>query len=99
MILESRAHAIDEQPLVLGIGDDAAPVERAAGLRSPARPAGVSRSHCTLLRRDGIVIVRDHSRYGSFINGERVDGEAELGAGDRLRLGTPGIVLELVSVA
>ena len=98
LILESRAHAIDEQPLVLGAGDDAAP---AAGRRLvlSGRPAGVSRSHCTLLRRDRIVIVRDHSRYGSFVNGERVDGEAELGAGDRLRLGTPGVVLELVAVA
>jgi hypothetical protein len=98
VILESRAHAIDDQPLVLGLGDDAVP---AAGRRLAlsGRPAGVSRAHCTLQRRDGVVIVRDHSRYGSFVNGERVDGEAELGAGDRLRLGTPGVVLELVSVA
>jgi pSer/pThr/pTyr-binding forkhead associated (FHA) protein len=44
-------------------------------------------------------MVRDHSRYGTFVNGERVDGEAVLGAGDRLRLGTPGIVLDLVAVA
>jgi pSer/pThr/pTyr-binding forkhead associated (FHA) protein len=42
--------------------------------------------------------VRDHSRYGTFLNGERVAGEAELGAGDRLRVGTPGVVLELVAV-
>jgi hypothetical protein len=27
-----------------------------------------------------------------------VDGEAVLGAGDRLRVGTPGVVLELVAV-
>lgn len=98
VILESRAHAIDEQPLVLGLAGATAP---AAGRRLAlsGRPAGVSHSHCTLLRRDGVVIVRDHSRYGSFVNGERVDGEAVLGAGDRLRLGTPGVVLELVSVA
>jgi pSer/pThr/pTyr-binding forkhead associated (FHA) protein len=42
--------------------------------------------------------VRDHSRYGSFVNGERVERETELGAGDRLRVGTPGVVLELVTV-
>lgn len=99
VIRESRAHAIDEQPLVLGLEDGGA--EPAAGRRLAltGRPAGVSRSHCTLQRRDGIVIVRDHSRYGSFVNDERVDGEAQLGAGDRLRLGTPGVVLELVAVA
>jgi len=99
VILESRAHAIDEQPLVLGQGEADAAAAKARRLVLTGRPAGVSRSHCTLLRRDGTVIVRDHSRYGSFVNDERVDGEAVLGAGDRLRLGTPGVVLELVAVA
>lgn len=94
VILDGRAHAIDERPLVLGLGTGAG---RRLVLTGP--PTGVSRAHCTLLRRDGSVIVLDHSRYGSFVNGERVDGEAVLGAGDRLRLGTPGIVLELVAVA
>ena len=98
VILESRAHAIDEHPLVLGLGDAAAPSD-GRRIALSGWPAGVSRSHCTLQRRDGTVIVRDHSRHGSFVNGERVDGEAVLGAGDRLRLGTPGIVLELVAVA
>jgi len=99
VILEGRAHSIDEYPLVLGLGaDDAAlAVGRRLALAGPA--AGISRSHCSLMRRDGNVFVRDHSRYGTFVNGERVDGEAALGAGDRLRIGTPGIVLELVAVA
>jgi pSer/pThr/pTyr-binding forkhead associated (FHA) protein len=54
--------------------------------------------HCTLVAERGRALVRDHSRYGTFLNGERVEGEAELGAGDRLRVGTPGVVLELVTV-
>ena len=94
VILNGRAHAIDEHPLQLGIGDG--PGRRLA-LSGPL--AGVSRLHCTLLRRDGLAVIRDHSRYGSYVNGERVDGEAVLGVGDRLRLGTPGIVLDLVAVA
>ena len=60
--------------------------------------AGVSRSHCTLVEEGGLVQVRDHSRYGTYVNGERVSGSASLAAGDRLRVGTPGIVLELVAV-
>ena len=60
--------------------------------------SGISRMHCTLLAERGRALVRDHSRYGTFVNGERVAGEAELGAGDRLRVGTPGVVLELVTV-
>jgi predicted component of type VI protein secretion system len=54
--------------------------------------------HCTLQRRDGSVVVRDHSRHGTFVNGERAEGETVLSAGDRLRVGTPGVVLELVTV-
>jgi hypothetical protein len=94
VILNGRAHAIDERPLQIGLGDGSG---RRLALSGPQ--AGVSHSHCTLLRRDGVAVVRDHSRYGSFVNGERVDGEAVLEVGDRLRLGTPGIVLDLVAVA
>ncbi len=94
VILHGRAHAINEHPLQLGLGDG--PGRRLA-LDGPL--AGVSRLHCTLLLRDGSAVIRDHSRYGSFVNGERVDGEAVLGVGDRLRLGTPGVVLDLVAVA
>ncbi len=99
LILESRAHAIDDQPLELGLGEGEAGAKKGRRLALSGQPAGVSRSHCTLLRRGGSVIVRDHSRYGSFVNDEKVDGEAVLGAGDRLRLGTPGVELELVAVA
>ena len=85
MILGGRAHAIDERPLVIGAG---AGEGRRIALAGAGE--GISRSHCTLLRERGRALVRDHSRYGTFVNGERVEGEAELGAGDRLRVGTPG---------
>lgn len=93
VVLDGRAHPIDERPLVVGNG---AGEGRRIALEGPT--AGISRSHCTLLRQDGAVVVRDHSRYGTYVNGERVDGEAVLGAGDRLRIGAPGVVLELVAV-
>jgi predicted component of type VI protein secretion system len=92
-VFEGRAHAIDTEPLVVGAGSGDG---RRIALAGSAE--GVSRMHCTLSRRDGHALVRDHSRYGSFVNGERVEGEAELGAGDRLRVGTPGVVIELVAV-
>jgi hypothetical protein len=90
-ILAGRAYAISEEPLVVGAGDG-------EGRRIAVAGAGISRLHCTLLRDGGRALVRDHSRYGSFVNGEQVAGEMELGAGDRLRVGTPGVVLELVAV-
>ena len=92
-ILAGRAYAISEEPLVVGAGEG--PGRRIA---IPGVVAGISRQHCTLVAERGRAIVRDHSRYGTFVNGERVEGEAELGAGDRLRVGTPGVVLELVTV-
>jgi hypothetical protein len=92
VIQDGRAHAIGPQPLVVGAG--AGP-----GRRLPlAAGAGISRQHCALVAQDGAVLVRDTSRYGTWVNGERVDGEAVLAAGDRLRVGTPGVVLELVAV-
>lgn len=92
-VFEGRAHLIDVEPLVVGTG---AGDGRRIALAGTAE--GISRAHCTLTRRDGHALVRDHSRYGTFVNGERVEGEAELGAGDRLRIGTPGVVIELVAV-
>jgi pSer/pThr/pTyr-binding forkhead associated (FHA) protein len=42
------------------------------------------------VRRNGEVVVEDHSRYGTFVNDRRVSEEATLKAGDVLRIGTPG---------
>lgn len=93
VIQDGKAHAIDERPLIIGHG---AGDGRRIALAGPG--AGISRRHCTLQWQGGAVVVRDHSRYGTFVNGERVEGEATLGAGDRLRVGAPGVVLELVTV-
>ena len=88
-----RAHAIDERGIVIGHGPGEGRRIALAGTGE-----GISRLHCTLERAGGRARVRDHSRYGTFVNGERVRGEAELGAGDRLRVGSPGVVFELVAV-
>jgi hypothetical protein len=93
VVLDGRAHAIDDRPLVVGLGEG---VGRRIALGGSGE--GISRVHCTLLHDRGRTIVRDHSRYGTFVNGARVDGEAEVGAGDRLRVGSPGFMLELVAV-
>jgi hypothetical protein len=50
------------------------------------------------VRRNGSVIVEDHSTYGSFVNEERVVGNTVLTVGDRLRLGSPGVTLELIQM-
>lgn len=93
VLYAGRAHPITAEPLVVGLAPGA---PRSLALPGPA--AGVSRRHCELVREGGAVWVRDLSRYGTFVNGERVAGEARLAAGDRLRLGRPGVSLELVAV-
>jgi pSer/pThr/pTyr-binding forkhead associated (FHA) protein len=70
----------------------------ANALRLPEGIAGLSRRHCTLRRDHGRTLLVDHSSYGSFVDGARVNGRAFLAAGSVLRLGTPGIELPLVAL-
>ena len=61
--------------------------------------AGVSRRHCTLTSEEGKeVILLDHSSFGTFVNGERVAERVRVRAGDRVRVGDPGIELSLIAV-
>ena len=48
--------------------------------------------------RNGAVMIEDHSTYGSYVNEERVAGRTALTVGDRLRLGSPGVTLELIQL-
>jgi pSer/pThr/pTyr-binding forkhead associated (FHA) protein len=48
----------------------------------------ISRHHCVLLVEEGYIGVRDFgSKNGTYVNDERVSGERELKAGDRLAIG------------
>lgn len=67
------------------------------GLRLPPAVQAVSRRHCTVLVEDGRVLVHDHSRYGTRLNGHRIEGSAVLNAGDTLQLGQPPVTLALVA--
>ena len=96
VLCDGVAYAITSSPLTLGLRP-----EGANGIElgtSSEKAAGVSRSHCTIYARNGNVVVEDHSRYGTFLNDQRVEGKATLAVGDRLRLGTPGIELRLIQV-
>lgn len=94
LLFQGRAWHISDQPLVIGwsVG-----TERRA-LALPSSSPGLSRSHCTVVRRNGAVMIEDHSTYGSYVNEERVAGRTALTVGDRLRLGSPGVTLELIQL-
>jgi hypothetical protein len=93
LVYLGRAFALTPEPLVIGRGAQGARAVAVAG-----STAGVSRAHCTLVRRGGEAVLEDHSTYGTYLNGERVQRRAQLAAGDRIRVGTPGVELELVRI-
>jgi FHA domain len=93
LLFGHRARVLTADPLVVGT----APPDGARALRLEGDTAGISRSHCRIFESTGSVVVEDLSTYGTFLNDERVEGRAVLTAGDRLRLGSPGIELLLVA--
>lgn len=94
LLYQGVARPIGGEPLVVGT---AVPDGQRALLLS-GRPAGVSRSHCAVVCKDGRILVEDWSSYGTFLNGQKVEVRAELRAGDVLSVGSPGIELMLVAV-
>ncbi|MBL8269478.1 FHA domain-containing protein [Steroidobacter sp.] len=94
VLFQGRAWSITEQPLTIGWAVEG----RARALTLPNALPGISRAHCTLVRRNGAVMVEDHSTYGSFVNDEKVSGRTPLTVGDRLRLGSPGVTLDLIQL-
>ena len=93
LLFEHMAYRIDDSPLVLGsqIAED----ERTVPL--PSAMPGVSRRHCSVRSQNGQCVLEDYSRYGTFLNGHRIDGSAVLQVGDSLRLGSPGHELALIA--
>ena len=92
VLYQSVAYPITDEAIVLG--------SQAAGdgrwIDLDASSPGVSRRHCSVVRRDGRSLLEDHSRYGTFLNGHRIDGSTVLQSGDVIRLGTPGVELQLI---
>lgn len=58
---------------------------------------GVSRRHCSVQRVKGQCVIEDFSRYGTFLNGHRIDGSTVLQLGDSVRVGSPGYEFLLIT--
>ena len=89
----NRAYTINGEPLNLGMQPVAG--ERFVDLGD--QMPGVSRKHCAVSIEGGQCVLRDFSRYGTFLNGHRLDGSAVLQVGDLVRVGTPGFELRLIT--
>lgn len=94
VLLGDRATPIGERALVLGTR----PLEGERWLDLQQDMAGVSRRHCEIAAVNGQCVVSDHSRYGTFLNGHRINGSASLQSGDVIRIGTPGVEIRMISV-
>ena len=92
LLFDNTAYAIDGHSLVLG--SQPAAGERWIDLRGDM--PGVSRRHCAIERRNGQCVVQDFSRYGTFLNGHKIDGSAVLQVGDLVRVGSPGYEFRLI---
>jgi len=93
LLFDNTAYTLSEQPLNFGTQTVAG--ERWVDLQLSM--PGVSRRHCALQLENGQCVVRDFSRYGTFLNGHKLDGSAALQVGDLIRLGTPGYELRLIT--
>jgi hypothetical protein len=88
-----RAHRLGPGPF--RIGSELRAGE--AGVQLDPALRGVSREHCTLRRENGAWFVFDHSRFGTWLNGHRIDGAAVVQPGDVLTLGSPPVELRLLA--
>ncbi len=92
LLFENTAYRIDGRSLLMG--SQAVAGERWIDLQGDM--PGVSRRHCSIERSNGQCVLQDYSRYGTFLNGHKIDGSAVLQVGDLVRVGTPGYEFRVI---
>ncbi|MGI9263731.1 MAG: FHA domain-containing protein [Gammaproteobacteria bacterium] len=92
LLAGSVVYRLSDQPVTVG----AAPPADQRPVVVSGVMEGVSRRHCSIFCRGNEVVLEDHSRYGTFLNDHKVQGEAMLKVGDVVRVGSPGSSLLLV---
>ncbi len=95
VLWDGRTYPVHADSLAVG----RSPSDSARHLTLPEGLAGVSRRHCTFVHDGEGLLLLDHSSFGTFVNGERVSERVRVHAGDRVRLGEPGVELALIAVA
>ena len=93
ILFESRAYKITKLPLNIGTNsshDDDIQIKTNTG--------GISRQHCSLIIKNNKCVISDLSRYGTYLNDQRIESSTILSIGDKIRIGSPGIELLLILV-
>ncbi len=93
LLFRANAYALGADTLVLG----ARQMDGERTIVVDSDMPGISRRHCSLRVLHGQCVLEDHSRYGTFLNGHRIDGSTVLEVGDSIRIGSPGYEFQLIT--
>ncbi len=93
LLAGDRAYPLSSQPFVIGVELPAGD----CGLTVAAGSAGVSRQHCSIREQAEQLVLVDHSRFGTRLNGHLIEGSAVLQSGDVIGLGTPTLEFQLIA--
>ncbi|HUD97802.1 MAG TPA: FHA domain-containing protein [Woeseiaceae bacterium] len=93
LLFRARAWAIGDE--VLDLGSRQSDSRRTIVVDSEM--PGISRRHCSLRLINAQCVLEDHSRYGTFLNGHRIDGSTVLEVGDSIRIGSPGYEFQVIT--
>ncbi len=93
ILYQGKAYRLGPEPF--SIGSELAGGAYGIALGGPN--SGISRRHCTVQVEQSRLLVHDHSRYGTFLNGHRIEGSAVLQQGDVLSVGQPEETLQLIA--
>ena len=93
VLYQDVAHPISDKPLF--IGRDNYPDGKGIPIRTES--SDVSQKHCTIQQNGDMIVLTDHSRQGTFVEGQRVDGNLVLELGQIVHLGSSGETIQLIA--
>ena len=94
ILYESRAYKISELPLNIGTN----PPYDNHNIKIKTNIGGISRQHCSLIIKNNKCLISDLSRYGTYLNDQRIENSTFLSIGDKIRIGSPGIEFLLIYI-
>ena len=94
ILFEDIAYPLGLMPIMIGSN----PTQTENSLIITSNKTGISRDHCTLILKNDRCILNDLSRYGTYLNNQRIEGPSILNIGDKIRIGSPGIEITLITI-
>ena len=93
LLYRSIAYPITETPLTIGSAEDGAQND----VKIVIEAAGVSPKHCTIALQGEEVVLSNISDQGTFVDEEQVTGSITLKLGQKIRIGSPGLHLQVIA--